>query len=83
MLTALLASLPWAAVLVYVLHVHAQDSAEWRKERRDLLNRIQAPEAAQKQAAIEIPQIPDEPPYVGWDNDEEFHEARTQVIADG
>jgi hypothetical protein len=83
----LLSQLPWVLVLVYVIRAHRQDSqarfdascverAEWHLERTSLLNRIQAPEAAQKQAALAVAEIPDEPPYVPWDNDDAFHEAR-------
>jgi len=50
---------------------------EHRKERRELLNRIQAPEAASKQAGFELalPDVEDQP-YVPWDNDDAFHESR-------
>ena len=87
MLTLLLAGLPWAGVVAFLIHSHrAQDRERFEAlvaereaaavERRTLLNRIQAPEAARKQAEIEIPQIPDEPPFVPWDDDTAFHEAR-------
>ena len=87
MIYSLLVSLPWAGVLTFVLCLHrSQDRERFEAlvaereaaavERRTLLNRIQAPEAARKQAEIEIPQIPDEPPFVPWDDDTAFHEAR-------
>jgi hypothetical protein len=87
-LYALLVSLPWAGVVAYLLHSHRAEVRErhaalvaeravWHQLERDLLNKIQAPVAAQKQAAIEVakPNLED-PPFVGWDNDDEFHEAR-------
>jgi hypothetical protein len=80
----LLSQIPWALTLIYVIRAHGQDSQrrfdascverdEWRKERTSLLNKIQA---AQKQAALEVAEIPEDPPYVAWDDDNAFHEAR-------
>ena len=47
---------------------HDEAEKAWRAERAGLLNRIQAPE-------IELAkqfEAPEEPAYVGWDDDEAF-----------
>lgn len=93
MLYALLTSLPWLCVVVLLVRSHRQDVEErnqaqaaeravWADERRELLNRVQAPGAAQKQAALEVakPDL-DNPPYVPWEDDDAFHEARR--VTDG
>ena len=96
MLTLLLAGLPWAGIVAFLIHTHrGQDRERFEAlvaereaaavERRTLLNRIQAPEAARKQAEVEIPKIPDEPPYVPWGDTEAFHRAhadRYEIVTD-
>lgn len=88
MTALLLSQLPWVAALVFVIHNHrahdgerqaalVAERAEWHRMERELLNRIQAPEQAAKVAEMELQQ-PDleNPPFVGWDDDEAFHEAK-------
>jgi hypothetical protein len=48
----------------------------WEKERRDLLNRIQVPEAAPFMTD-ETTEIPVQ--HVAFDDDEEFHEAMEEA----
>lgn len=82
MLYALLASLPWAATVAYLIHTNAVSAAgfrrerhEWATERQSLLDRIQAP---QQEIAAQVAERhrSDEPLYVDFDDDDEFWKAK-------
>lgn len=67
-----------ALVLAYAIRRFSDMLSAERLERRNLLDRIQAPERA---AAIAMTDdLPPSPPAVGFDDDEDFHLAKMEAM---
>ena len=64
-----------ALIVLALLAHHAHSAKEWRQERADLLQRIQAPEIAVYENAKEQRESP---PKIGFENDSAFLAARDQ-----
>lgn len=74
-----LAALGETAVIVFMLHIIRSMVRDQAAERAELLQRIQAPQAAVM--AHEFKSLPPSPPPLEYDNDEDFHSSREDLVA--